>query len=79
MKYVILTALCALIAGFAVADGKANLISTKIDEWFAEARPATQLVWLKDSKGCLHSAFDDGAGIKLVAVLGADKKPICRK
>ena len=67
------------IAGLAVAQNKDSFLSQKFNEWFAEAKPATKAIWVTDAKGCLHSIYDAGNGIQIVAMLDKDKKPVCRK
>lgn len=67
------------VSGLVIAQTKEKFLNQKFDEWFKESKPATKIVWVTDAKGCLHSVYDASTGIQLIAILGDDKKPVCRK
>lgn len=75
----ILAILFLVITGLAIAQNKDAFLNQKFNEWFAQAKPATTTVWVTDAKGCLHSIYDPGNGIQVIAMLGDNKKPVCRK
>lgn len=71
--------LLALVAGVVQADSKNDFLRAKIDSWFAEAEPVDKGLFVTDVKGCLYSVVDGDKGLQLIAMLTADKKPLCRK
>lgn len=71
--------LLVLASGIVQADSKNDVLQAKIDSWFAEAKPVDKGLFVTDAKGCLYSVVDGGRGLQLIAMLTADKKPLCRK
>jgi len=75
----LLTMLALLAAtAAATADDRAAFLDGKIKEWFADAKPAAQVPFLTDSKGCLYGTTEGPQGMTLVAMLHANRQPICR-
>lgn len=65
----------AATAASSDADG---FLNKKIDQWFASAKPASEVAFVTDSKGCLYGLNEGQKGLAAVAMLNSDKTPICR-
>lgn len=66
-------------ASVAHADGKDAFLDSTVRGWFAEATHVAKGMFVTDAKGCLSSLVNTEAGLKLIPILGQDKKPLCRK
>jgi hypothetical protein len=78
-KLIVLSLVAVAAAAVATNQGAEKFLASKLDEWFAEAKPVGQGLFVTDKEGCLHSVIQGDQGLSLVAMLDKAKKPICRK
>jgi hypothetical protein len=80
MKKLIVLAVAAGVAtAVSSADSADSLLASKFEEWFAEAKPVGDGLWVTDRNGCLYMVTQDVQGLKLVRMNDQSSKPVCRK
>lgn len=65
--------------GIAIAAGADQFLASKLDEYFAEAKPVGRGLWVTDKDGCLYSINHGETGLRAVPMLDTAKRPVCRK
>lgn len=64
--------------GSAFASSSDAFLEGKKKEWLATAIPVSKTPFIVDSKGCLYGLVDSSTGPTVIAILGDDKKPVCK-
>jgi len=78
-KHLVLAIVATATAAIGAGADPGLFLASKLDEWFAQAKPVGQGLWVTDNSGCLYMVTNQGNSLRVVPMLDAAKKPVCRK